>query len=204
MTDGLCAPPRRGFFSIFVYTRIILSGQSFRGSSILSATSCRVGACRATANQAKMTSGTTASVAWENLARTGRSQRRLTMSSVFICNQRVSSSGTGAKLQRSKTNAPSARESVPLRARSRRRRLLETPSSFCWAPLGRLAHRPVRPRLCVCARPGVQDRARTRMHLYFAHRAPQPSGSRAHPAEHAAGACTHRYAFAGVYAGGGL
>jgi len=97
--SGLCAPPRRGFFSIFVYTRIILSGQSFRGSSILSATSCRVGACRATANQAKMTSGSTASVAWENLARTGRSQRRLTMSSVFICNQRVSSSGTGAKLQ---------------------------------------------------------------------------------------------------------
>ena len=50
---------------------------------------------------------------------------------------------------------------------------------------GQHAHRPVCPGVCVCALPGMQARARGRMHLSFAHRAPQPSDSCAHRAEHA-------------------
>ncbi len=46
-----------------------------------------------------MTSGSTSSAAWESPARTGRSRRRPMMSSVFICNRRVSSEGTGARPQ---------------------------------------------------------------------------------------------------------
>ena len=134
VTDGLCAPPRRGFFSIFVYTRIILSGQSFRGSSILSATSCRVGACHATLlTKAKLASGSASKCGAVGRSGTNGSLPaayddvlgvHLQSESIILRDRRKAAAG--------KTNAPSARESVPLRARSRRRRLLETPASYCW------------------------------------------------------------------------
>ena len=133
MTDGLCAPPRRGFFSIFVYTRICLSGQSFRGSSILSATSCRLGACHAT----QLTSGSTSSAAWENPATNGQLPAasddvlgvHLQSESIILC-------GANFEAAAGKTNAPSARNTFPLRSRSRSRRLFETAASH------RLAARP--------------------------------------------------------------